>query len=62
MKQSNMNTPEKEQNTSNLPGQNEPIDARDASRNAERDQRIKEEPDTERLHSERESTMNRDPE
>ena len=51
-----------QQNTTQPSNQDNPIDAKDSSRNNERDQRIKEEPDTERLRSERESTMNHDPE
>jgi hypothetical protein len=46
----------------NQENQNQVIDARDSSRNEERDERIGNEQDTERLRSERESTMNRNPE
>ena len=58
----NQSKPNDQETQTQQPKQNTPIDARDSSRNDERDQRIKDEPDTERLRSERESTMNRDPE
>ena len=58
----NTSNPDKPANTTTEENQKQktPIDARDASRNEERDQRIGEEPDTDRLRSERESTINRD--
>lgn len=54
--------PENNPGQTNHAHQNTTIDANDSSRNDERDQRIREEKGTERLRSERESTMNRDPE
>ena len=62
MDKSNMDKPENNPGKANQANQNTTIDASDSSRNDERDQRIREEQGTERLRSERESTMNRDPE
>jgi len=62
MNKSNMDKPEDNPGKANHANQNPIIDAKDSSRNDERDQRIREEPGTERLRSERESTMNKDPE
>ena len=62
MDKSNMDKPENNTGQANHANQNTTIDASDSSRNDERDQRIREEQGTERLRSERESTMNRDPE
>ena len=61
MNQSTENKQENHQGATQQPNQNTAIDARDSSRNDERDQRIREEQGTERLRSERESTMNKDP-
>lgn len=55
------NNQDTKQDATEKSNQNTAIDASDSSRNDERDQRIKEEQGTERLRSERESTMNRDP-
>ena len=62
MDKSSMDKPENNPGKANQANQNTTIDASDSSRNDERDQRIREEQGTERLRSERESTMNRDPE
>ena len=60
MNKSTENKPDKNLNATK--DANQPIDASDATRNDERDQRIKEEPGTARLRSERESTKNQDSE
>jgi hypothetical protein len=62
MNKQNLDKPENNPGQANHAQQNTTIDASDSSRNDERDQRIREEQGTERLRSERESTMNRDPE
>jgi hypothetical protein len=62
MDKSNLEKTENNPGAANHAKQNTTIDANDASRNEERDQRIHEEQGTERMRSERESTMNRDPE
>ena len=58
MNRSTSNNQELNSNNTQQPNANTPMNASDSSRNNERDQRIKEEQDTERLRSERESTMN----
>jgi hypothetical protein len=62
MNKSNLDKTDNNAGNMNQANEKTPIDAKDASRNEERDQRIGQEPDTDRLRSERESTMNRDPE
>jgi len=62
MDKTNTNELQKNPGAAKPATQNTVIDAGDSSRNDERDERIGNEPDTERLRSERESTMNRDPE
>lgn len=62
MNKQNTEKPENNTGHTNPAQQNTTIDATDSSRNDERDQRIHDEKDTERLRSERESTMNRHPE
>lgn len=60
MNNGNTEKPEIKQGTTPPANKDRVIDASDASRNDERDQRIGEEPDTARLRSERESTMPHD--
>jgi hypothetical protein len=60
MKQSNPEKQESNEGTTPQASPNTTIDASDANRNDERDQRIREEPGTERLRSERESTQSSD--